>query len=158
MEKINKYSLTDDQGNLVRVSSHGPSIDDIEITSVTKKQKNKQTKIVKFVFCETDQGNIDKVKDGKNLYFFGELKSINFVFSERRYTRNINVEIKMETTAALNVINKFKKTYYMCSKMVLPGDKRNLNKNKKNKLKRIIQFSIIRIFGDKATVKVVVAQ
>lgn len=161
MEPINKYSLSDDQGNLVRVSSHGPSIDDIEIATDTKKKTKKEKRIIKFVFHEATDKADKKEKNSRSLYFFGEMKNINFIFSERRFSRNIHVEMKMDVNAALNVIKKFKKKRYMCLKVVLPTETKTAKErkiNNKNKLKRILQFSIIRIFGDKATVKVVVAQ
>ena len=169
MEKLEQYSLLDDQGNLVRVSSHGPSIDDIEINSVkSKKVKNEKKKlsIVRFEFHEIEEERkfgkrfIKKI-NSKSLNFFGELKNINFIFSERRYTKNIHIEMNMETEAALNAMRKFKKEFYMCAKILLPGEKssnkkiENLNNNK---LRKIYQFSISRIFGDKARVKIVVAQ
>lgn len=168
MEKLEQYSLLDDQGNLVRVSSHGPSIDDIEINSVkSKKVKNEKKKsIVRFEFHEAEEErkfgkHFVKKINSKSLKFFGELKNINFIFSERRYTKNIHIEMNMNTEAALNAMRKFKKEYYMCARFVLPGEKssnkkiENLNKNK---LRKIYQFSISRIFGDKARVKIVVAQ
>lgn len=140
MEKLDQYSLLDDQGNLVRVSSHGPSIDDIEINSVKSKKDKKEKKklsIVRFEFYETEEErkfgkHFVKKINSKSFKFFGELKNINFIFSERRYTKNIHIEMNMETEAALNAMRKFKKEYYMCAKILLPGEKKFKQKDRKS--------------------------